>query len=90
MVGKSIQIDQFRSAMEKVAFPLREEADSYFELAYNRSKEVQTFTNWTRLARSKMTEINQDKYPLVNERNAQAKYLSHRLLWQKEVATLGN
>ena len=88
--SSQLQVDQFRSSMEKVAFPLKEEADSYFEMAYKRSKEVQTFTNWTRLARAKMSEISQDKYPLVNERNADAKYLSHRLIWQDEVAALGN
>lgn len=85
-----LQVDQFKSSMEKVAFPLKEEADSYFEMAYKRSKEVQTFTNWTRLARAKMTEIDAERYPLVNERNANAKYLSHRILWQEEVADLGN
>lgn len=85
-----LQVDQFRSSVEKVAFPLREESEKYFEMAYNRSKEVQTFTNWTRLARSKMTQINEEKYPLVNERNVKAEYLSHRLIWQDDVAKLGN
>ena len=84
--ASQLEIDQYRSAIEKVAFPLREESEKYFEMALTRSKEVQTFTNWTRLAREKMTQINEDKYPLVNEKNVQPVYLSHRLIWQDAVA----
>lgn len=83
-------VDQYRSAMERVALPLQEEAEKYFTLAYTRSKEVQTFTNWTRLARSKMTQIDEKNYPKVNEQNVEAGYLSHRMQWQEQVAKLGN
>ncbi|SMF46963.1 tetratricopeptide repeat protein [Pseudobacteriovorax antillogorgiicola] len=88
--ASQLEIDQYRSSIEKVAFPLKEEAEKYYEMSYVRSKEVQTFTNWTRLARAKMSIINEEKYPLVNERNVEASYLSHQLLWQEEVAQLGN
>ena len=68
--SSQLQVDQFKSSsMEKVAFPLKEEADSYFDMVYKRSKEVQTFTNWTRLARAKMSEINRERYPVIDERN---------------------
>lgn len=88
-VGASqLEIDQYRSSIEKVVFPLKEESEKYYELAYQRSREVQTFTNWTRIVRSKMTQINESKYPSINEKSVQADYLSHKLIWQKEIASL--
>ena len=32
--GATREIDQYRSAIEKVAFPLKEEAEKYYELAF--------------------------------------------------------
>ena len=84
--ASQLEINQYRSAIEKVAFPLRDEAEKYFNLAHTRSKEVQTFTNWTRLARDKMTLISQEKYPPINEKNVEPVYLSHKLIWQEPVA----
>ena len=84
--ASQLEINQYRSAVEKVAFPLRDESEKYFTLAHTRSKEVQTFTNWTRLARDKMTLISQEKYPPINEKNVDPVYLSHKLIWQEPVA----
>ena len=84
--ASQLEINQYRSAIEKVAFPLRDESEKYFTLAHTRSKEVQTFTNWTRLARNKMTVISSTKYPAITEKNVDPAYLSHRLLWQESVA----
>lgn len=86
--ASQIEIDQYRSSLEQVAFPLKEEARKYFEAAYNRSKEVQTFTEWTKITRSKMVELDPDNFPLVSEKSAGASYLSHRLNWTQSTAQL--
>lgn len=72
-------IDKMKTELEKVAFPLKEEAYKYFELAHKRSAEVQTFTAWTRRTYQKMVELAPEKNPEVNEISAEPAYLSHVL-----------
>jgi hypothetical protein len=60
-----------------VALPLRDEAYKFFETAYQRSKEVDTFTTWTRLTYQKMVELAPDKHPSIDELSAEPGYLSH-------------
>ena len=48
----------FRSKMDKLAFPLREEAGKFFEVAQKRSSEVETFSDWTEKVESKMAELS--------------------------------
>jgi hypothetical protein len=71
-----------------VAFPLREEAYKYFETAYKRSREVDTFTAWTRRTYQKMVELAPDKHPEVDELSAEPAYLSHEVKMSKPVASL--
>jgi TolA-binding protein/Tfp pilus assembly protein PilN len=48
----------FRSKMDKLAFPLREEAGKFFEVAQKRSSEVETFSDWTERIEVKMAELS--------------------------------
>ncbi len=82
------QIDQYRSSIEKVAFPLRDEGNKFFETAYKRSQEVQTFTEWTRKAYEKMVELQPDKFPTVTEKTTSPTYMSHAMIWDETVSAM--
>lgn len=86
--ANQVEVDQYRTSIEQVAFPLREEARNFYEAAYNRSKEVETFTEWTRLTRNKMVELDSESFPLVPEKSTGAEYLSHSLIWEDTVSRL--
>ena len=47
----------FRSRMDKLAFPLKEEAGKFFEVAQKRSSEVETFSIWTSRVEAKVAEL---------------------------------
>jgi TolA-binding protein len=83
-------IDDYRSSIEKVAFPLRDESNKFFEAAFKRSQEVQTFTEWTRKAYEKMVELQPDKYPAVVEKTTSPTYMSQVMVWDESVADLAN
>jgi len=72
-------VDKFKSQLEKLAFPLREEAYKFYEAAFKRSQEVETFTPWTRKTYQKMVELQPQKHPEVDEQSADPLYMSHRL-----------
>jgi hypothetical protein len=82
------QTDEFRSSLEKVAFPLRDDGNKYFETAYQRSQEVQTFTEWTRKTYEKMVELQPDKYPVITEKTTSPTYMSHLMIWDKSIAEI--
>ncbi len=82
------QVDQYRSSIEKVAFPLRDEGNKFFETAYQRSQEVQTFTEWTRKTYEKMVELHPEKYPVIVEKSTSPTYMSHSMIWDKSVSEL--
>lgn len=82
------EIDKYKTELEKVAFPLREEAYKFFETAYKRSKEVDTFTVWTRRTFQKMVELAPDKHQEIDELSADPSYLSHDLKLIPAVAEL--
>lgn len=82
------EIDKLKTELEKVAFPLRDEAYKFFETAYKRSREVETFTTWTRRTYQKMVELAPEKHPEVDEMSAEPAYLSHELKMSKPVAEL--
>lgn len=84
------QIDNYRSSIEKVAFPLREEGNKFFETAYKRSQEVQTFTEWTRKAYEKMVELQPDKFPTVSEKTTSPTYMSHAMIWDDSVSEMAD
>lgn len=81
-------VDKLKTELEKVAFPLRDEAYKFFETAYRRSREVETFTAWTRRTYQKMVELAPEKHPEVDEMSAEPSYLSHELKMSKPVAEL--
>lgn len=82
------EIDKLKTELEKVAFPLRDEAYKFFETAYKRSREVETFTTWTRRTYQKMVELAPEKHPEVDELSAEPTYLSHDLKFSKPTAEL--
>ncbi len=84
------QIDEYRSSIEKVAFPLRDESNKFFETAFQRSQEVQTFTEWTRKTYEKMVELHPQKYPIIGEKSTSPTYMSHLMIWDKSVADLAD
>ena len=88
--GAQAVIDQYRSQIEKVAFPLRDEGNKFFEAAFQRSQEVQTFTEWTRKTYEKMVEMHPEKYPVIGEKSTSPTYMSHMMIWDKSVADLAD
>lgn len=83
-----VGIDQFRTSIEKVAFPLKEESFKFYETSFQRSKEVMTFTKWTRLTYNKMVELSPKKYPEIKEKHHVPTYLSHKLEWNDTLLVL--
>ncbi|MDA9951779.1 hypothetical protein N9D31_04285, partial [Oligoflexaceae bacterium] len=83
-----IEIDKLRTELEKVAFPLRDQAYKFFETAHRRSSEVVTLSVWTRRSYNKMSDLNSEKYPEVLEKVSDAEYMSHKLDNTKSVAEL--
>ena len=83
-----IQIDAFRTSLEKVAFPLREQAQKFYEGAYKNAQEIQTFSEWTRLAYKKMTDLDPDKYSKVAEKGTAPVYLEHAMRWDNALSSL--
>ncbi len=86
--SSQVDIDKFKTEIEKVAFPLRDDAFKFFETAYKRSKEVDSFTEWTRKTYQKMVELAPQQHPEVIEQSADPAYMSHRLKWDSSVARL--
>lgn len=83
-------IDKFRSQLEKVAFPLRDDANKYFETAFDRSKEVDTFTEWTKRIQDKMAELQPQKYKRFEAETVKPRYLSHKLQLTESTRDLAN
>ncbi len=73
-------VDRLKTELEKVAFPLKEEATKFFETAFKRSHEVETFSVWTKKTYEKMAEISPDKYAPVDEISGNPTYLSHHVV----------
>ncbi len=88
--GDQNKVNQYRSSIEKVAFPLRDEGGKFFEAAYKRSQEVQTFTEWTRRSYEKMVELQPDKFPAVIEKTTSPTYMSHAMIWDESVSSMAD
>lgn len=84
------QVDEFKTALEKLAFPLKEDAMRFFKEAYARSSEVQTLSNWTILAYEKMAKYFPGEHPSVNVKAVEPKYLSHSLFMEEAVVGLAS
>jgi len=72
-------IDKVKTQLEKLAFPLRDEAYKFFETAHRRSAEVETFTVWTKRTYQKMAELQPQKYPDVVEQSADPSYMTQKV-----------
>lgn len=86
--ANQVELDQYRSSIEKVAFPLKEESMKFYEAAYKRSIEVQTFSEWTKRAYDKMNEISPEKHPTVIEKSTDPAYMSHKMEWEDSIKNL--
>jgi TolA-binding protein len=82
------ELDKLKTELEKVAFPLRDEAYKFFETAYKRSREVETFTTWTRRTYQKMVDLAPEKHPAIDEMSVEPSYLSHDLKMSKATESL--
>ena len=78
------EINAFRSSLEQVAFPLQEEAYKYYEHAFNSSRDVGTFSEWTRLAYEKMAELRPANHKKIDAQTVNPEYLSHQLKMSDE------
>ena len=83
--ASQLDIDRFKSEIEKVAFPLKEEAYRFYETAFKRSREVETFSEWTKRTYGKMSELSPAKNPSVEEITTTPAYISHRLSYDKDI-----
>jgi TolA-binding protein len=70
---------EFKSQLDKAAFPLKEEASKFFETAYRQSSEVETFSSWTQKTYQKMVQLSPEKYPAVQEQSASPGYMSYKV-----------
>ncbi len=84
----SAEQDAYKTQIEKVAMPLQDQGIKFFEVAYERTKEVETFSPWTVAAYEKMSSLQPDKFSPVDEQSAEASYVSYKLNWNKNVASL--
>ena len=84
------ETNAFKSQLEKVGFPLKEEAYKFFDAAYKRSQEVETFTTWTSKTYTKMVELAPEKHPEVNEQSAVPTYMSHKVSMSKATEHLAH
>ena len=81
---------EFKSQLDKAAFPLKEEAYKFFETAYRQSSEVETFTPWTQKTFKKMAQLAPDKHPQVDELSATPGYLSYKVALNKATEGLAD
>lgn len=86
--ANQVTIDEYKSSIEKVAFPLKEEAFKYYETAYKRAAEVETFTIWTKRAYAKIAELYPAKHPEIMEKSSSPAYLSHNMIWGPNISGL--
>lgn len=86
--ANQITVDQYRSSIEKVAFPLKEEAYKYYETSYKKSSQVETFTAWTKKSYMKMADLYPEKHPEIMENSTFPAYMSHKLSWDSSLASL--
>lgn len=78
----------FKSQLEKAAFPLKTEAYKFFEEAFKKSKEVESFSQWTSKTYKKMSDLEPDKNPEINAQVASAGYMSYTVDINPETKSL--
>ncbi len=83
-------INQYRSSLEKIAFPLKEDAYKFYKTAFQRSREVETFTKWTQLTYEKMSELQPKNHKKIREQNVEPNYFAHKVYMTESVSDLVN
>jgi arylsulfatase A-like enzyme len=81
---------EFKSQLDKAAFPLKEEATKFFETAFRQSAEVETFSPWTQKTYQKMVLLSPQKYPAVQEQSASPGYMSYKVSLNKATNILAD
>jgi TolA-binding protein len=81
---------EFKSQLDKAAFPLKEEAYKFFETAYRQSSEVETFTPWTQKTFKKMVQLAPQKHPAVDQQSADPGYISYKVSLNKATEVLAD
>ncbi|MCX6126681.1 MAG: hypothetical protein NTV34_18260, partial [Proteobacteria bacterium] len=84
------QANAFKSQLEKVAFPLKTEAYKFFEAAFKRSQEVESFSIWTTNTYQKMVELAPEKHKEINEQSAGPSYISYKLTLNSATESLAH
>jgi cellulose synthase operon protein C len=79
---------KFRSDLESAAFPLREQAFQFYETAFKRSEEVETFSEWTQRTYTKMSELAPAKHRAVRAQWISPSYLNLQFIHQTDLKDL--
>jgi hypothetical protein len=78
----------FRSKLDKLAFPLKEEAGKFFEVAQKRSSEVETFSEWTSRVEAKLADFSGKKSSSDALMVLSPGYVSHKFALNKATREL--
>jgi len=81
-------VDKFRSDIEAAALPLRDQAYEFYETAFKRSQEVETFSEWTQKTYAKMSELAPGKHPLIQQKWMSPTYYSYDMFKQDDLDAL--
>lgn len=84
------ETNKFKSSLEQVAFPLREEAYKFYETAFKRSQEIETFTAWTQKTYDKMVELMPEKHPEIVEQSVKPAYFTNKISINETTAELAH
>lgn len=87
---EKVEAQKFKSELEKSAFMLKEEAYKAFEMAFVRSKEIESFSQWTIKTYAKISELAPDKHPELIEVSADPTYMSNKIITTKGASLLTN
>jgi TolA-binding protein len=82
------EADALKTELEKIAFKLKAESHKLFETAFKRSREVETFTVWTKKTYQKMVELNPQKNTEIDEISADPNYMTHKFEVNTNIAAL--
>ena len=82
------EIDQYRSKLERVAFPLKNEAIKYYTMAYQKAHQQKIFNNWLLKAYQKIAKLSPETHPQIIEKISPPLYLTHRFNLNKSTKYL--
>lgn len=82
------EVDQYRSKLERVAFPLKNEAVKYYTMAYQKAKRQKIFNNWLLKSYQKIAELSPETHPQIIEKINSPLYLTHRFNLNKSTKYL--